>query len=236
MTTTVIEMGTRAMRLIGALGVGETPDDQEAADMLMSLQGMIDSWNTERLFVYYILEETLTLSASAQNYTMGPSGDLNTTRPVKIDDSCYIKFQDIAFPLQIIEVQSWNEIPAKATTSNIPMYLYVMMGHPLVTLKFYPYPSSASAVAHISSLKQLQAFTALTDTLALPPGYQDAITYSLAERIAPEYGKTIPADVARVATKARANIKRINAPMRVMRSEVGYMNRSRYSDNIYNGG
>lgn len=235
-TSTALQMITRSMRLAGSIGVGETPTDQEAADGLEAMQVMIDSWNTERLFAYYIVEEELTLSASAQAYTMGPSGDLNTTRPTHIDNSCFIRFQSIDFPLQVIEVQSWNDIPAKQTASNIPMYLYVIMGYPLVTLNFYTYPTSAGAVAHIMSWKQLQAFTSLTDALSMPPGSARAITYSLVEEwAAPEFGLTVPPTVARIATKARADLKRINSPMRVLRSDIGYMNRMRQVGNIYQG-
>ena len=233
--TTVSDIGYRAMRLIGAIGVGETMTTDESADMLESLQAMMDSWNTERLFVYYIKEDTLTLTGGDAEYTMGPSGDINTTRPVRIDNSCFVRFNSIDFPLQLIEVQAWNSIPAKDTASNIPMYLYVVMEYPLIKLKVYTEPTSASAVLHISSWKPLQAFAALTDDLALPPGYLDAITYSLAERIAPEYGKELPVTVARTAARCRANIKRVNAPMRNLRLEVGYMNGTRWSDNIYNG-
>lgn len=235
MSTTALTMITRAMRLMGAIGVGETPTDDESADGLKALQTMLDSWNTERLFSYYMVEETLTLSASAQSYTIGSGGDLNTTRPTHIDNSCFIRYNNIDFPLEIIEVQSWDFIPAKATQSNIPQYMYVEYGYPLITVSFWTYPTSAGAVAHIRSWKQLQSFTALTTVLSLPPGNERAITYSLAEEWAPEFGKTVPPEVAKIAVKARANLKRINSPMRVMRTEVGYMNRMRVWGNIYQG-
>ncbi len=234
-TSSVIQMIARAMRLAGAIGVGETPSDQEAADGLEALQHMIDSWNTERLFAYCIIDESLTLNGSQQDYTIGPSGDLNTTRPVRIDNSSYIQFQGISFPLQIVEVQAWDSIPAKSTQSNIPWVMYVKYGYPLITVRFYTYPTSAGAVAHITSWQQLQAFTSLTDELSMPPGTARAIVYSLAEEFGgPEFGLTISPDVHRIATKARANLKRVNAPMRVARLEVGYMNRMRGA-NIYQG-
>ena len=227
-------MITRAMRLAGVIGKGEALDDDEEQDGLAALQGMIDSWNTERLYVYQILQETLTLVAAQQTYTMGSGGDLNTTRPVRIDDSCFTRFNSVDFPLRLIDNQAWNAIPYKTVQSNVPMWLYADMQNPLVRLNLYPVPSAAGS-AYIQSWKQLQAFTALTDVLVLPPGYKRAIEYSLAEEYGPEFGVEIPQIVQKIAVKARSNIKRINAPQNVMRSEVGYMNRSRFADNIYQG-
>lgn len=236
MSRTVIQIITRSMRLAGVIGKGETPDDDEAQDGLIAFQDMIESWNIERLNIPYMVEETLTLSASQQTYTMGPSGDLNTTRPTRIDDSCFIRFASIDFGLTLIDQQAWNAIPAKTVQSNVPQYLFPDMQYPLVYLNFYEYPTTSGAVAHIMSWKQLQAVTTLTEALTLAPGYNRAITYNLAlEYAGPEFGVTVPEDVKRIATKSLANIKRINSPQNVMRSEVGYMNRMRFSDNIYRG-
>lgn len=231
--STGITIITRAMRLVGAIGKGETPDDDEAADGLTALNAMLESWSIERLFAYYIVEEQLTLS-TAQTYTMGSGGDLNTTRPTKIDDSCYVKLQSIDFPLKLIGKEAWDAIPAKTVNSNVPMWLFADMQNPLVRLNFYPQPTGVG-VAYIQSWKQLQQFANLTDTLALPPGYQRAIEFSLAEEYGPEFGVDVPAQVHQIASKARANIKRLNAPNNVMRSEIGYMNRKRFADNIYRG-
>jgi hypothetical protein len=234
MSTTALSMITRAMRLAGVIGKGETLDDDEAQDGLEALQGMIDSWNIERLYVYYIVQEALTLVANQQTYTMGSGGDLSTTRPTQIDDSCFTRFNGTDFPLRLIDKQAFDAIPVKTVTSNVPMWLFADMQYPLVSLNLYPVPNAAGT-AYIQSWRQLQAFTALTDVLALPPGYKRAIEYSLAEEYGPEFGVEIPKKVQQIATKARANLKRLNSPKNVMRSEIGYMNRSRFADNIYQG-
>lgn len=227
-------MITRAMRLAGVIGKGEQPDDDEAADGLEALQGMLESWSIERLFVYYIVQEALSLVAGTQTYTMGSGGDLNTTRPTKIDDSCFTRSNSVDFPLPLIDKAAWDAIPYKTVQSNVPMWLFVDMQYPLVRLNVYPVPSTA-ATAYIQSWKQLQAFTALTDVLALPPGYKRAIEYSLAEEFGPEFGVEVPKSVSRIAVKARANLKRLNTPMGVMQTEVGYMNRRNSAENIYLG-
>ena len=231
---TAISMITRAMRLGGVIGKGETPDDDEAADGLTALNSMLESWSTERLFVYYIVQEALTLVAAQTTYTMGSGGDLNTTRPTQIDDSCFQRYNSMDFPLKLIDADAYALIISKSLQSNFPMYLFADMQYPLVSLSFYPTPST-SGTAYIRSWKQVQTFSTLPTVLALPPGYERAIVYSLAEEFGPEFDVEIPASVSRIAAKARANIKRINAPDSIARSEVGYLNRMRVSGNIYLG-
>lgn len=226
---------TRAMRLAGVIGKGETPDADESTDGLTALNAMLDSWSIERLFVYYIVEESLTLVPNQAQYTMGSGGDLNTSRPTRIEDQCFIRFTgSLDIPIKLIGSEAYQALASKTDQSNIPMYLFADMRNPLAYLNFYPTPSTAY-VAHIFSWKQLQQFAALTTTLALPPGHERAIVYSLAEEFGPEFGVQIQPQVQAIAQKARANLKRINAPSPVMVAEVAYMSGRCSAMNIFTG-
>jgi hypothetical protein len=227
-------MITRAMRLAGVLGTGETPSAAESADGLSTLNTMLESWSIERLYVYYIVQESLTLVPGQATYTMGVGGNLNTARPTQIDDSCFVSYNSMDIPLQLINADAYALIVAKSIQSNLPMYLFADMQNPLVRLSFYPVPNTAYTAA-IRSWKQIQTFAALTDVLALPPGYQRAIEYSLAEEYGPEFGVDVPPRVSAIAGKARTNLKRINAVSPIMLSEAGAMSTVRRPANIYTG-
>ena len=233
---TAITLITRSMRLSGVIGKGEAPDDDEAADGLMALNSMLDPFSIERLNVYYIVEETLTMVPSQTTYTMGAAGDLNTTRPSRIEDACFIRYNSIDTPLQLLNFEGYAAIVDKTTQSNIPQYIFADMQNPLARLSFWPVPSSASAVAHIFSWKQLQQFAALTTALAMPPGYEEMLVFNLAVRWAgPEFGHVLSDEVKGIAVQSKANIKRINAPAPIMRSELGVMTRRWPTSNIYAG-
>ena len=236
--TTAIQMITRSMRLVGAIGKGEAPDDDEAADGLTSLNSMLPSWSIERLYAYYVVEESFPLT-SATSYTMGPGGDFDTVRPTRIEDANFIRYGSGSsaydLHLQLLNFEAYASIIAKGITSNVGQYMYVDMQNPLAVIKFVPIPTGSGGVLHIFSWKQLQTFSTLTDVLALPPGYERAIVFSLAEEIAGEYGLPVPPQVSAIALKSRANLKRINAPSPVMRSEAGMMTRRWGSDSIYWG-
>lgn len=234
--TTAIGLIKRAMRLAGSIGVGEIPTDTEAADGLEALNSMMASFSIDRLNVYYIVEETLTLVGGTATYTMGTGGNLNTTRPTRIEDSCFVRYNSADFPLQLLNFEGYAAIVDKTTQSNIPLYLFPDMQNPLVRLTFWPVPSSSTPVPHIFSWKQLQQFAALTDDLALPTGYEELIAFNLAVRWAgPEFGQKVSDEVKALAVMSKANIERLNAPSPIMRSEAGVLTRRWPAGNIYTG-
>ena len=61
----------RALRLIGAIGAGETPTDDERADALVALNAMLDTWRNEKLMCYARQDETLTMLAELVRYVAG---------------------------------------------------------------------------------------------------------------------------------------------------------------------
>ena len=218
----------RAMRLAQVNTKGETPDNEEAQDGLYALNAMLNSWQLERLYVYRIKEETFTWAANQQEQTIGASGDFVTDRPTRIADDCYFVINSVTYQSRMIDVDAWSAIPDKSTTSTWPWYLYPEYGVDEVTLHGWPIPN-ASVEFHLRTWQQLQYFSALTDTMDLPPGYQRAIEFSLAEEFGPEFGVTITPDVRMKAANARKAIRNINSPSPIMASEAGLMTRTRGS-------
>lgn len=228
--TTAIQLVTRAMRLAGVIGKGETPDSDEAADGLTSLNSMLDSWQIERLFVYQIRSETFTWAANHQTQTVGTGGDFNTDRPTQVSDDCSFTISGTDYPATLIDVSAWTSIPDKATTSTLPVWIYPEYGASLVTLYAYPIPSS-SVTFNLRTWKKLQQFSALTDVLTLPHGNERAIVFSLAEEYGgPEFGVQVPPSVIAIARSARRNLKRINSPSPIMASEAALMTRRQFSN------
>lgn len=207
---TALQMITRSMRLARVIGKGESLDADEAADGLYALNAMLDSWQTERLFVYQIQSDSFTWTAT-QSRTVGAVGSFVMSLPARIDESSYFTLNSVDYPVNFLTQDQWAAIPSKTTTSTQPTSIYVEYGTALHTLYAYPVPS-ASLTFVLRSWQLLQTFAATTTDLALPMGYQRAIEYSLAEEFGPEFGKEVTLDVKKKANQARKNIKRINLP------------------------
>lgn len=207
----------RAMRLIGTLAAGETPSAAEQADALESLNAMLDAWRNESLAVYALRDETLTLTGAA-SYTIGPTGALNTTRPVKIE-AAYQRVGTTDYPLRFASAIAWGKLAAKSTTkTSVADWLYYEPSYPLGNLWLYPTPTTG--VLHLTTWTPLASFAA-SDDVALPPGYQEALTYHLAIRLAPEYGRTVTPEVAALSRSTKEGIQRANFRPPLMANGLG---------------
>lgn len=222
---TGITLITRAMRLAGVIGKGETPDADESADGLSGLNAMLDAWQIARLFVYQIRTETFTWAASSQSRTVGAAGNFATDLPTRVSNDCSFTVSSVDYPVSLIGIDEWSSIQDKTTTSTIPSLIYPEYGAALVTLYAYPIPSAAISF-NLRTWKRLQAFASLTDTLSLPPGYERAIVFSLAEEYGPEFGVKVPQKVVEIALAARRALRRVNAPSPLMSNEAALLSRS----------
>lgn len=202
---TAADIIKRALRIIGVLASGETPDANMQADALEALNAMLDAWRTESLMVYALRDESIPMTGAA-SYTIGAGGTLNTARPVKIE-SAYWRSGDVDYPLAIAGAVAWSLIADKSLAADVPEWLYYEPAYPLGLLRLNSIPSSGEL--HIVTWTPLDEFAAY-DAFALPPGYREAITYQLAMRLGPEYGRPVSVEVAAVGNAAKEDIKRAN--------------------------
>lgn len=234
MATTVRDIITSSMRLIGAVATGEPPQASELVDGLASLNRMLDRWSTESLFVYANVIETFSLVGGQQVYTMGPTGNFDTTRPTMIERAGVATSVDVEIPIEIVNQDQWASITVKNTQSTFPTKLYPVGTFPLETLNVWPMPS-ASANLVIYSRKPLSSFASINAAFSLPPGYEDAVMYSLALRLAPEYGKVIDQALIIEAMESKEAIRRLNIKPIYMDSDSGGIGSGRRSFNIITG-
>ncbi len=222
----------RAMLLIGNIGKGESPDPDEAADGLVSLNAMLDSWSNESLSVYQTLQENFPLTGGTRTYTIGSGGVFNTTRPIRLTNA-FIRqtTSNIDTTLKIMRTSdSYDKISLKISQSSFPDHLYYDLAYPLGTIAVWPVPSISSTL-FIDSYKQLQQFSTLTTALSLPNGYERAIVYNLAMEISAEYGATPSPVVMTIAMESKSAIKRINQKDIIARIDPGIFARAPFNIN-----
>ena len=234
-TYTAGDQINRALRLLGVLAEGETPSAAMSQDALMSLNQMIDSWNTERLSVFCTQDQTFTWPAGEYILTLGPSGDFVGLRPVLLDDATYYRdpSTNVSYGIKFINQQQYDGIAVKTVTSTYPQVIFVNMGYPDVTMSIYPRPTR-DLEWHFVSVQELDNPATLVTEILFPPGYLRAFTYNLAMEIAPEYGIEPSPQVQRIAMTSKRNLKRINNPDDVMSMPYAIV-ATRQRFNIYAG-
>lgn len=219
--TTASEMIYSAREYAGRALQGETLGGTLLASSLATLNSLIDGWRLDKLFAYRIREETFTWASGNQSRTVGSGGNFSTDRPVRVDPSTVFRKDDIDYPVSIYTAGEWANLSYKQATSEVPTVLYPEQGASLMTLYAYPIPSASLSII-LKTWQILSTFSAGTDSVTLPPGYQDAIELSLGERLCMKAAKPIPPDLIRMAAMARAKIKSANITSPRAEVEVGY--------------
>ena len=217
MTTTAGTIIRRALRLCNVLAAGETASAEDQADALESLNSMIDGWRNQSLMVYALRDESFSVTGAA-SYTIGTGGTFNTDRPVKVDRA-FMRQNGIDYPIQIADAKAWFDIADKSVTSDYPDWLYYEMSFPLGKIFLFPKPSSGSL--HLVTWVPITEFANASDAVSLPPGYREMLTYQLAMRLGPEYGKPVPIEVAAIGKAAKDDIGMVNFRVPKMSSGLG---------------
>lgn len=218
----------RAFRIINQTASGQTPDTTETENALEALNAMIDSWRNEKLMCWANQQEILDLVSGQNSYSVGPGGDLDTVRPVRID-SAYVTYQSVSFPITLYTAEQYNAIPFKANAANFPTVLYYQPDTPMGYIWPYPIPNTTGATLYLNTWIPFSEFSDSTSSVYLPAGWAEALAWNLAVVIAPEYQQPVTKDVANNANKSKANIKRINNKTPIMQFDGTLLNNRYYN-------
>jgi hypothetical protein len=203
----------------GALGMlairapGEAVSGQEAADCLDRLNLILDGWETQSLYAQAVVR--VTASVTTATATIGDTLDFDTPNPIGLEPGCFYSLNGLDYPIEIINTDEFNAIDLKSITAMGPEVVYFEKPE---TLYFWPVPEAGTTVT-LMVLSRLAQIPSLTQQLDLPSGTARALTYTLAEEIAPDYKVPVPPSVSMRAAAARRQLKRAN--VRVPQLSIG---------------
>jgi hypothetical protein len=198
-----------SIRLIGAYAPGETPPSEDLNDGLSALNLMLDSWFADRTLVYAVTKESFPLVAGQSSYTIGTSGNFNTTRPFKIEGAYIRDSNNQDSFVEVTDDQNrYNLIGVKSTQGRPYILLYDPQ---MSTGKIYLYYTpDTTYTLYLDSWKPVTQVSSLSTSLTFPPGYERAIKYNLAIELAPEYGTSVKDEVAYLAKESKKEIQNLN--------------------------
>jgi len=218
---TGLELIRRAMRLIGALGVGEAPTAEETSDCLTALNQLLSSWSLDALTIYTKTNESYTNVPGLPYFTWGVGGDFDSERPDKIF-RMYVTHPDGAtYELSKIEKDFYDPICDKMGTGT-PDRFYYSPDYPLGKVYLYPNPDMAYTIES-SVFKKITKLDNASDEVIIPPGWDRALAYNLALEIAPEFGLQLSEVVIKSATDSLAAVKRMNIKPILSQTEIPNM-------------
>lgn len=209
MNTTVLELIRAALNTTNVLFAGEDPDANTAKDALFHLNSMLDSWTADSLAIYAERNDVFALTPGQATYTVGPTGAWVMPRPVEIVAAQVRVSASIEYPMDIISNVEYNSIRVKGLTNSVQYAMGVQYSYPNASVSFYPTPSTDNPV-RLTSRVHFAQLTNMTEIVDLPPGYQEAIVYNLAHRIATGMNKPLSQAAQEMQISSLARVKANN--------------------------
>lgn len=217
----------------GVIGVGQDPLPEDTNDCFMAMNLMLSTWAKKRWFVYHEIDVACQ-ATGALSYTVGMGGDFDTPRPDKIE-AAYVRMVNVTsnrpdYPLVMIQArEDYSRITLK-TMNSFPTYCFYDSDYPVGNLYAWPVPSSLYEI-HIVLKEQLTRIANLSDTIALPPEYAEAIIWNLARRIRPAYQLPPDPQVNALARETFNAVIQANVQIARLQQPPTLLNKGRY--NIY---
>lgn len=207
-----------ALTELGVLAEGAVPSAAMGATALAAVNRMIDQWAAEGMLFYVYLRTTFAIVANTQSYNVGLTQTVNAPRPISGEHIGRVSFYDptvtpiTEIPLAFLTDQLWQDFTQKTATAPYPVWWHYNPTFPVGVLSFYPIPTTA-LTGVLYAPQAISEFTALSDTVSMPPGYRECLVTNLAINLASSYGKEPSASLERRAAYAKAIVKRSNTRM-----------------------
>ena len=198
------------------------------SDGLVVLAAMLADWQRHRWLVWSDADTPL-VSTGAASYTVGPGGDFAIARPDKLE-AAYVRLLSSGPPyidagLGIIEArEDWSQISLKGL-ATFPSAVFYDSAWPAGVLHVWPIPAASLYEIHIVTKTTLPVYASLTSPLNLPPEYTEALIYSLAVRLAMNYGQQPQPAMVNAARAALNTIRMANTQISQLGMPAGVSGR-----------
>lgn len=235
--TTAMDIIQDSLELLGVYGPGDTISEADAMRTLSVLNDMMDVWSNESLICFCELTQTFTLVVGQSQYTVGPGGNINGTRPPRVIDQPGSAFlldtNSNRYLMNVLDQMSWNLQTTAVANSDLPDLLWYDPQYPLGVINIWPTPAM-SYTCSFTSYQQLGDFAMLSSVFSLPPGYKRAIVTNLSVSAKPYFTSSqLDPDIRAEAMTTKGAVKRNNMRAQVAVYDPELVARGNNTYNIY---
>jgi hypothetical protein len=203
-TVTRDQIITAALRKLGILEIGDTPDSNTIANATMSLNLLIKQLSTEGLKLWKISELIVPLTTNQTSYILGGTtsslmyDSLNPTvaitdKPLKVIQGFYRNLQTTPYidtPVLLVSKQEYNILGSKFSTGTANTIFYdVRLLNGILYVYLTPDANaSANIELHLVAQMPLNDLNSSTDIPDFPNEWMNCLIWNLADQLALEYG------------------------------------------------
>lgn len=205
---------TDALIEIGAIAVGETPSAADIQLALRYFQRQLDAWTAERAALNVQKRIGFTLPSGQSTRTIGPSGQVVTSRPTWLDNLTYVNpgsSPEQEVPVALLTADEYAVLNIKELPSALPLQAFYQMDETNGTLFIWPQVTQAVDM-YLYFEAGVTIPVTIDDVLLGTAGYQEAFHYQLAERLLGPFAVGDQAVIARVLTQSERSFARMKRP------------------------
>jgi hypothetical protein len=213
-SVTVLDICTEVLSLLQVYAPGEPIDPADTASLLFTLGGIVDGWGAEALTIFDQVVYTFNTTAGQAVYTFGPDLTNNWVSPagfpLPVSLSCTTIYGGVEIGIHTSSEDEWKAIALKLLQGGGPITnFWPQYGAVFHVFNFYPVPAGAVPVVLYVD-RQIPRFTALSNTVVFPPGYQEALVYELTIKAQPKFGAPLPSWLPAAWALAKSRVKESN--------------------------
>ena len=164
------------------LRLGQVPSSELIVEGMRKLNDLINAWQTRGVKLFLLVDTPVTLVAGRATYTLMPGGDVDMTKPLRVEEAYYLNSSGTRRPLYPIAWADWVKLPTPAAGGAVTQY-FVDKQPTKINLNLWltPDASAATGTVHLVLRTQVTNPITLTETMAFPPEWRIALRWGLAD-------------------------------------------------------
>ena len=184
-----------ALRKLGVLELGDTPDAATVSNASLALNLYIKQMATKGLKLWTVTQYTLPLVNGQTQYSIGPaqySTDLQTDKPLKVIQAWLRNVSvtpNVDTPMQILSQQEYNFLGSKAST-GVANSVYYQIEQNTGNMYVYLTPDNNAATTYqlyFMAQIPLADITTGSQVPNFPNEWMNTLVWNLADQLAIEY-------------------------------------------------
>lgn len=168
----------------GLIQEGQTPNPEQFVRGMRILTDLINFEQTQGLKLWLNVDTSIPLVAGTSTYTLGPTGSLVMTRPLRAIEGYWLSSDNIRTPLVCLSWDDYMKLSQITQTGALNSY-FVNKQQLTLDVFFYlcPDTTAATGTGHVLLQTQVASFTAVTDTMNFPIEWRMFLRWGLADEI-----------------------------------------------------
>jgi hypothetical protein len=200
---------TRALRIVGAIGQGETPSATALSEASDALNQVVKEMVADGMQMWKVYSSNFAITAGITSYNIGIGATINQEAPNKVLYGFMRNTSvtpNVDIPMVMMTKQEYDLMGSKFAQSQPSQWYYFPPGavatQRVGTFFLYPTPNTYAAANfsfYFTGMFSIQDFVASTDIADFPSFYYNTLVWNLADQLGFEYG--VPMQVQGMITK-----------------------------------